>query len=112
MTKKDREVYDYVIKHFNELSQALNDINDEYDTFVSNIVYQKAIKMDLFQIGELFNLFSKDVKRNFNNRDIRGIIDVRNYIAHGYIALKDKTIWNDLHNDLPRLISQLKLLFE
>ena len=112
MTEKDKQVYSFVLKHFNELSDAVDGIDDDFETFDTNLIYQKAIKMDLLQIGELFNTFSDEVKSQFNNRDIRGIIDVRNYIAHGYIVLNNRTVWKDIHDDLPRLIAQLKLLFE
>jgi len=100
------------MKHYDELLAELELINDNFETFDQNIIYQKAIKMDLFQIGELFNSFSKETQSHFSQRDVRGVVDVRNYIAHGYIVLSNMSIWNDIHNDLPKLISSLKLLFE
>ena len=105
-------LYDHILRHYEELLAELEQINDNFETFDQNMVYQKAIKMDLFQIGELFNSLSKEVKSKFDKRDIRGVVDVRNYIAHGYIVLNNRSIWNDIHNDLPRLMAGLKLLFE
>ena len=112
MTEKDEQLIDHIIKHYNELLDEIAEINDDYETFDENTIYQKAIKMDLFQIGELFNSLSGSVTCHFDNRDVRGIVDIRNYIAHGYIVLDNKNIWRVIHNDLPKLSSGLKLLFE
>lgn len=108
MNKKDQLIKDYINKHYKELVEEIDTINDKFDEFINNKAVQKAVSFDLFQIGELFNKLSDETKRKLNNRDIRGIIDVRNFIAHGYIYIKKTEIWNTVHNDLPRLIEQIE----
>lgn len=55
---------------------------------------QKAIKIDLFQIGEQFGNLSSCLVNQINPRDYRGIRDIRNYIAHGYIESLNQSFEN------------------
>lgn len=107
MNKKDQQLIRYINKHYSELNEELKNINNDFSLYENNLIIQKAIKMDLFQIGELFGKLSYEIKDHINPKDVKGIIDIRNYIAHGYIALNDTIIWNTIFNDLPILISVL-----
>lgn len=51
-------------------------------------------------------------KKHLTKQECRGIVDTRNYIAHGYIELKDKSIWNTLYEELPPLVAKLEELFK
>jgi len=107
---KDRQIYDFVLKHYNSLKQFLKEINNNYEIFEKNELYQKAIKMDLFQIGELVNHFSDELLMKINKKDVKGVIDIRNYIAHGYQIVNNNEVWTTLQNDLPKLIEQIEQL--
>lgn len=108
MSNKDELVKKYIFKHFDDLNESLQKIDDNYEMFLKEKVIQKAISFDLLQIGELFNDLSNETLSSINKRDVRGIIDVRNYIAHGYIYIKNSELWKTIHFDLPNLIEQLK----
>lgn len=108
MSNKDQQVKTYIIKHFNEMNEELKLVNDDFELFIKNKYIQKAVSFDLLQIGELFNNLSEECTKKLNKSDIRGIIDVRNYIAHGYIYIKNTEIWKTIHNDLPKLINNLQ----
>lgn len=70
----------------------------------------KAIKMDIIQIGEHCNALSHETQNKIQKSDLRGIINLRNFIAHGYVMIEEDIIWKSIHEDLPRLIEQLNKL--
>lgn len=109
---KDKQYVEHILKHYTELQVELSQVNNDFETFQNNIFYRKAILLDLFQIGELFNGLSDEIKKHFTKEECRGIVDTRNYIAHGYIELKDKSIWNTLYEELPPLVAKLEELFK
>ena len=58
---KDINIIYYIKKHFNDILSYTKIINT-YELFLENIVYQKAIILDLIQIGENVNKLSDDIK--------------------------------------------------
>ena len=85
---------------------------EDFEKFQNDRIIQKAIKMDLFQIGELVGNLSPEAVVSINTRDYKGIKDIRNYIAHGYIEIKDSIVWNTIIFELPTLIESLNQSFE
>lgn len=111
MNTKDEQLIYWINKHFNELQDVLKDLKS-YDEFInpSNLIRVKAIKLDLFQIGENVNNLTIEIKNKTSKKDLRGIIDIRNYIAHGYVQVDESIIWDVINNDLPNLIKSLNSL--
>ena len=109
---KDKHYVEHILKHYSELQIELSQINNDFDAFQNSTFYRKAILFDLLQIGELFNGLSDGTKNQFSKEDCRGIVDTRNYVAHGYIQLKDKSIWKTLYEELPPLVAKLEELFK
>lgn len=105
---KDREAFNYINKFYAEIVKEKKLINDDFDSFEHDSVVQKAIKMDVFQIGELVNKLSDKTKKLLDEKDVRGIINVRNFIGHAYIIVDNSIIWNTVNNDIPRLIISLE----
>lgn len=112
MNTRDKMYIEHIIAHYEELQKALAEINDNYDDFLNSKVYRKAITFDLFQIGELFNQLSTDIKTNFSSEDVSGIKNIRNCIAHGYVHIENDELWNTAHHDIPRIVSIIKDLKE
>ena len=109
MNARDQQIVHSIQEHHKELNQELSLIKDLSD-FEANKVINKAIKMDLLQIGENVNHLSEESQLQLSKGDLRGIIDIRNQVAHGYVTIKDETIWNTIQNDLPRLMQQINSL--
>ena len=93
-------------EHYYELSQNYLGIESIQD-FLSDDVKKKAILFDLFQIGEQMNRLPKSLIAQLNNKDIVGLISIRNHIVHGYLKVDDEIIYDSIINDLPRLIEQI-----
>ena len=103
MVRRDVILIRYIKKHYSELVEELKLIPD-YDAFCNNKVVNKAIKLDLLQIGENVNHLSDNAKLQIKKSDLSGVIALRNQVAHGYVQLDEESIWSTLNNDLPRLM--------
>ena len=108
----DKQYSEHIFHHYGELLKEIESIGDDLETFKNSELYRKAIMFDLLQICELFGGLSEKTLSCFKKDDVRGMKDIRNYIAHGYIQLKDQSIWNTIHSELPYVISILKELFQ
>ena len=108
----DKERYQYILKHYNELLDEADAYRKESLSKVEALVLKKAIYMDLFQIGEHIKHMSEEVQSRINRNDVRGIIDTRNIIGHAYKEVDPEIIWDSIDECCPKLISTLKELFE
>ena len=109
MNTRDKFLVKHIKIHYSELVSESRDIQN-FEDFCNNKVLNKAIKLDLLQIGENINHLSDETKLKLNKRDLIGIVDIRNQVAHGYVFLKDKIIWSIITDDLPRLMEQIEKL--
>ena len=107
MIDRDNFIIHTIKRHFNEMNATLERINDSYDEFIEDLPMRKAIYLDILQIGENFNHLSDEILKKIDKKDIRGIIGVRNFIAHGYSELDNKQIWDIAHVEIPNLIKKL-----
>jgi len=82
---RDKSLIEHIKNHYAEMQDELNLLNDSFDEFENNSTVRKAINFDVLQIGENFSHLSDEVLKLFNMNDIRGIIDIRNFVAHGYV---------------------------
>lgn len=101
MLYRDEQIFDKLCQYYSEIQNELDHINDNFEEFEKNMVYRKAIMMDVLQIGELFGSMSEEAQKFFSKKDVRGIIDIRNYIVHGYVVINNKIVWNIVHDCLP-----------
>ena len=110
MNKNDLICFRYIMNHYKELKEEFDKFSN-YDEFKDNIVVKKAIVLDFIQIGENVNKLTDEVKNKINKLDIRGVIDFRNRLVHGYGKIDYKIVYNTIKNSLPSLINQLSDYF-
>lgn len=106
MNKRDIVLIKYINKHYSELLEELKEVNG-FNEFCNSRLINKAIKMDILQIGENINHLSEKAKLQINKKDLVGVIDFRNQVAHGYVSLKEEVIWETIQKDLPRIMLQV-----
>ena len=106
MNKRDKVLIKYINKHYSELLEELKMLPD-YESFCNNMPISKAIKMDILQIGENINHLTPETRLQINRKDLVGVIDFRNQIAHGYVFLNNAIIWRTIQEDLPRIMQQV-----
>ena len=92
--KKLNDIYEIINRH-NGIVKTLEDIEG-----------QPAILMLIVAISEQFNKLYKqksNILNNFDEMDIKGIVRVRNYIAHDYDGVNLSIIESDLRENMPRV---------
>ena len=53
------------------------------------------------------SISEEEAKAQLNPKDLRGVADVKNHIAHCYISVDDQVIWDVILKRLPELINQI-----
>jgi uncharacterized protein with HEPN domain len=67
---------------------------------------KRAVERELEIIGEAVNRILKE-DPDFKIINSRKIIDLRNYIIHGYDAIDDETIWGIVMIHIPELYLEI-----
>ena len=109
MNERDKQAIVHINKHYQELLEEVNQVGD-FEEFKKGGVLAKAIKMDILQIAENTNCLTKETASQLTQKDLRGIVDVRNHIAHGYVYVDDEIIWYVIKDCLPTLIRDINNL--
>ena len=109
MNERDIQLIKHINIHYQELLEEMNGINS-LEEFKKGGVIVKAVKMDILQIAENVNCLTNETSNRLDPKDLRGIVDVRNHIAHGYVYVNDDIIWDVIQDRLPKLISEINLL--
>jgi uncharacterized protein with HEPN domain len=106
------------------LKSVLKKINDIYSIIerhggivksLEDIEGQPAILMLIVAISEQFDKLKKQnskVLERFDDADLKGIIGVRNYIAHDYDGVNLAIIETDLRENMPRLKDVLEEILQ
>lgn len=93
-----------IIQRHGSITNALQDIEG-----------QPAILMLLVAISEQFSkLVKKESKllSHFDQEDIKGLISVRNYIAHDYDGINLIIVEDDLRENMPNILNAINLLLQ
>ncbi len=102
-------IYSYVLRineHYNKTKEIVNSVKsiDDLDFFS---IMGDSFLFHFFQIGELFSRMTKDYPLDLNERDVKGVIDIRNFIVHGYGELNIPILKKSYVYSLPRLIKEM-----
>ena len=106
MNERDSQLIKHINKHYQELLEEV-ELVETLEQFKKGGITTKAIKMDILQIAENINCLSNETAKQLKQSDLRGIVDVRNHIAHGYIYVDDEIIWYVIQDCLPSLINEI-----
>ncbi len=99
--KKLNDIYKIIDRH-GSIVKALADLEG-----------QPAILMLLIAISEQFSKLYKSKSKildKFNKDDIKGIVDIRNFIAHDYDGVSLSIVEDSLRIDIPRIHKIIKEL--
>ena len=88
-----------------DIAGFIERFGDDYQTFITDRAYYSAVSMCIMQIGELANGLTTEFREKTKSRMqwdmIRGM---RNWLAHGYINMSEKIIWETATNDIPAVL--------
>ncbi len=98
-----------------DIQESINSILDylgdkrDFNEYKSNKLLRRGIERELEIIGEATNRILK-FDENIEISDSRRIVDLRNWVIHGYDKVDDMIIWGIISRDLPKLKEQVDKL--
>ncbi len=101
-----------MIEHCDRIEEIRERLRGSFEAFVEDQVFEDAINMNIFQIGELSNQLSDDFRKSVPEIPWHRIYGIRNIIAHAYLIVDKRTIWETVERDIPDLRNRLKRLVE
>lgn len=111
--KIEERDYAYVqrmIEYCDKLEAAKERFGDSYDAYINDSDYRDVVCMNIFQIGELANQISDETQEKVGDIPWEKMYGIRNIIAHAYIQVDDRIMWETIKEDIPQLKKQLETL--
>lgn len=82
--------------------------NIEFKDFAKDRKTIDAVVRNFEIIGEASKYISEGIKNKYPDIDWKGMIGLRNRIAHEYFGISLEIVWNILKEELPKLKEQMK----
>jgi len=97
-----------ILKYLHDIKVSIDSIYDflgdrrDLNVYRTNKLLRRGIERELEIIGEAVNRILK-INPSFELSDSRRIVDLRNWVIHGYDKVDDVIIWGIILRDLPGL---------
>ena len=110
---KGREWHLYV-QDMIEFCEKVLSYTDGLDqaAFLADVRTYDATLRNLELIGEAATHVPEEVCKAHPEIDWRGIVGTRNRLAHSYLSISDKIIWNIIQNIIPAFLPALRNLLD
>lgn len=101
-----------VQKYLYDIQTSIDSINEflgdnrDFNFYLSSKLLRRAVERQLEIIGEALNRLLK-LDSDINIDNARKIVDLRNWVIHGYDKIDDVIIWGIISNHLPKLKTQV-----
>ena len=101
-----------ILKYMLDIKESIDSIYDylgdkrDFNEYKANKLLRRGIERELEIIGDAISRILKidgDVKIS----DSRRIVDLRNWVIHGYDKVDDLIIWGIISRDIPNLKTQV-----
>lgn len=112
MKNKDIIVLKKILEYCNQVSEACNMFDNDYDKFVNISVFQNACCMCILQIGELCKVVSDGLRGQEKVIPWKEWCGIRDIFAHQYSNLDHQSAWDTLQNDLPELRAEVERILK
>jgi uncharacterized protein with HEPN domain len=102
-------------KYLHDIKTSIDAINEYLGTernflkFQHNRMLKKAIEREFEIIGEAMNRILK-ISTEIDITSARKIVDLRNYLIHGYDSVDYSTLWGIVVKHLPNLQTEVNTL--
>ena len=106
--ERDSGIILRMIEHCKRIEEIRERLCNSFEAFASDSVYEDAINMNIFQIGELSNQLSDGIKKSMPDVPWHRIYGIRNVIAHAYVIVDKRTIWETVEKDIPDICNRLE----
>ena len=101
VNERDIDMLLRILDHCDRVFSSISRFGDDYEIYKEDWDYQDVIKMNLFQIGEISNNLSDELRENMSEIPWHQLYGMRNIIAHGYEKVHEEEIWKTIKNDIP-----------
>ncbi len=81
-----------------------------YKEFVHDDLHFDAVLRNLEIIGEAVKNISEETRQKYPNVKWRKIGGFRDIVAHEYFGVNDETVWDIVENEIPSLLSIVKIM--
>lgn len=108
VTERDKMFLRRIVEYCDRIGDAKERFGNSFDNFAQDADYRDVVCMNIFQIGELANQVSEETQNLLRDIPWRQMYAIRNILAHAYVKIDDKTIWDTVVHDIPRLAERLK----
>ncbi|HEY4789593.1 MAG TPA: HepT-like ribonuclease domain-containing protein [Bacteroidales bacterium] len=102
-------------KYLFDIRESIDSINDylgdirDFKIYQNNKLLRRGIERELEIIGEAANRILK-INPEIKIDNARKIVDLRNWVIHGYDKIDDVIIWGIVSRQLPLLKNQVEEL--
>ena len=86
--------------------------NMGFDDFKNDRKTIDAVVRNFEIIGEASRFIPDEIKEKYENADWKGIVGLRNRIAHKYFDISLSIVWHIVMKELPTLEDQMKEILE
>jgi uncharacterized protein with HEPN domain len=86
--------------------------NMGFDDFKNDRKTIDAVVRNFEIIGEASRFIPDEIKEKYENADWKGIVGLRNRIAHEYFDISLSIVWHIVMKELPTLEDQMKEILE
>lgn len=107
MSKRDWKLFvEDILESIGLIEHYVNNMDlEDFNTDRKTI---DAVVRNFEIIGEASKFIPEDIKKNYQNVDWKGIVGLRNRIAHEYFGISTVIIWHIIKEELPLLKSQME----
>ena len=104
-------------KYLFDIKTSIDSINNylgdnrEFNAYKTNKLLKRAIERELEIVGEAAGRILK-IDSSFPIENARKIVDLRNWVIHGYDIIDDVIIWGIISKQLPVLKNQVEVLLK
>jgi uncharacterized protein with HEPN domain len=103
-----------VLKYILDIQSIIEEIeaiktkaNNNFISFKSDIILQRAIERDLEIIGEAIRKII-EIDPSISISSAKNIIGLRNIISHAYDSVEPEMIWGIIQNNIPLLAEEIE----
>ena len=108
MDHKTRIILEKIIDESKYIEQAIADT--DVDRFVEYETLKRAVTMSLINIGELTTVIPEEFRQGNPQIVWSQIRRTRDKVAHHYIDLDHRIIWETVTNSIPELKTQIETI--
>ena len=105
-----------ILKYILDIQSVIQEIetiktkaNNNFISFKTDIILQRAIERDLEIIGEAIRKII-EIDPTITITSAKNIIGLRNIISHAYDSVEPEMIWGIIQNNIPVLADEIKKL--